>query len=192
MKKVFLPLLFTVTVPVALTTLARAETPSEWVKLARRVHGGSGSYLVVGIRIGLDARQRLHAGPRDLDVTYYDGPNTPCPCAADGLMLATGATPGQGSLRIALLKSQAGTFGVAVIKLKQTGQTLRYEIPATARALLDDWNRNRDGQGRYAAVMAAPQSTMFRVQSLTAKATGASKPQLPTVPNKSHFKETAP
>ena len=33
---------------------ARAETPEEWVRLLSRVHGGFGSFLPVGIRIGED------------------------------------------------------------------------------------------------------------------------------------------
>ena len=79
---------------------AYSETPDEWVALGRRVHGGFGSYVVIGIRIGLDAQKRLDAKPRELDVTYQDGANTPCACAVDGIMLATTATPGQNSLRV--------------------------------------------------------------------------------------------
>lgn len=150
---------------------ARAETPDEWITLARRVHGGFGSYLPLGIRIGRDASQQLKAKPRELDVTYYDGPNAPCPCVADGLMLATGATPGQGSLRIAPNKSGKGTFGVAVIKNKRTGRTLRYTIPATARASLDWWNKNRDERGRFDEVMKAPEAKLFQRQIAGTKAT---------------------
>ena len=40
---------------------ARAETPEQWVELLTRVHGGFGSFLPVGIRIGEDAMQRLNA-----------------------------------------------------------------------------------------------------------------------------------
>ena len=45
---------------------ARAETPEEWVKLGARVHGGFGSFIPVGIRIGEDAMKRLNAQPREL------------------------------------------------------------------------------------------------------------------------------
>ena len=51
---------------------ALANTPEEWVELGRQVHGGFGSYIALGIRIGLDARERLNAQPRELDVTYYN------------------------------------------------------------------------------------------------------------------------
>ena len=37
------------------TATVRAETPEEWVSILSRVHGGFGSFLPVGIRIGEDA-----------------------------------------------------------------------------------------------------------------------------------------
>jgi hypothetical protein len=49
----------------------RAETPAEWVKLLSRVHGGFGSFLPVGVRIGEDAMKRLDAKPRELTVLFY-------------------------------------------------------------------------------------------------------------------------
>jgi len=52
---------------------ARAETPDEWIKLLTRVHGGFGSFLPVGIRIGEDAMKRLDAKPRELSVVFYQG-----------------------------------------------------------------------------------------------------------------------
>ncbi len=75
---------------------ARAETPEEWVKLGARVHGGFGSFIPVGIRIGEDAMRRLNANPRELKVVFYQGEGTPCPCSADGVMLAVEREPGSG------------------------------------------------------------------------------------------------
>ena len=54
------------------TSAARAETPEEWVALGARVHGGYGAFIPLGIKIGLDAVDRLKAKPRELSVTYYD------------------------------------------------------------------------------------------------------------------------
>lgn len=53
----------------ALQQSRSTETPDQWVELGRRVHGGFGSYIALGIRIGLDAMQRLNVTPRTLDVT---------------------------------------------------------------------------------------------------------------------------
>ena len=56
---------------------ARAETPEEWIALGARVHGAFGSLIPVGIRIGLDALQRLNAKPREVTVVYYDSDKAP-------------------------------------------------------------------------------------------------------------------
>lgn len=141
-----------------------AETPDRWVELGRRVHGGFGSYIALGIRIGLDAMQRLDATPRTLDVTYYSGAIAPCPCVADGIMIATTSTPGQNLLRVATTASPEGTFGVAEIRDRTPGKMLRYTIPATARTQLDDWNQNTTGRQRYDAVMNASPETLFSVE----------------------------
>jgi len=141
-----------------------AETPDQWVELGRRVHGGFGSYIALGIRIGLDAMQRLNAMPRTLDVTYYSGAIAPCPCVADGIMIATTSTPGQNLLRVATTASPEGTFGIAEVRDRVTGKAIRYTIPATARTQLDAWNRDTTGRQRYDAVMNAAEETLFSVE----------------------------
>ena len=134
---------------------ARAETPEEWVKLGARVHGGFGSFIPVGIRIGEDAMKRLNAQPRELAVTFYQGEGTPCACSADGVMLAVGASPGQGTLQIAAEKSPPGTFAVVVIRPRKGGDGVRYTVPMPQMAKLGDINRTiPDPLARYHAVMA--------------------------------------
>ena len=81
-------------------SIAYAETKDEWIALGARIHGAFGPFIPVGIRIGLDAKEKLHADPRGLTVTDYNGTKPPCPCVADGVMIATQASPGQGSLQI--------------------------------------------------------------------------------------------
>jgi len=134
-----------------------AETPAEWVTLLTRVHGGFGSFLPVGIRIGEDAMKRLDAKPRELSVLFYQGEGTPCPCAADGVMLAVYASPGQGTLVIAPEKSPADTFAVVVIRPRKGGTGFKYIVPKTIMPKLDEINKTiQDPLGRYTAVMALP------------------------------------
>lgn len=45
----------------------RAETPEQWVTLGTRIHGFFGSFIPVGIRIGLDALKRLDAQPHRVE-----------------------------------------------------------------------------------------------------------------------------
>jgi formylmethanofuran dehydrogenase subunit E len=142
------------------------ETPDQWIELGRRVHGGFGSYIALGIRIGLDAMQRLNADPRTLDVSYYSGVIAPCPCVADGIMIATTSTPGQNLLRVTTTASPEGTFGVAEIRDRKTGKMLRYTIPATTRTQLDAWNQDATGRQRYDAVMNASKESLFSVEAI--------------------------
>jgi formylmethanofuran dehydrogenase subunit E len=136
---------------------AHAETPEEWVKLLSRVHGGFGSFLPVGLRIGEDAMKRLNAKPRELSVVFYQGEGTPCSCAADGVMLAVYASPGQGTLHIAPEKSPTGTFAMVVIRPRKGGEGLRYSVPMSFMPKLGQINSTiQDTLGRYNAVMALP------------------------------------
>ena len=139
------------------SSIARAETPEEWVKLLTRVHGGFGSFLPVGIRIGEDAIKRLDAKPRELSAVFYQGEGTPCPCAADGVMLAVGASPGQGTLQIAPEKSPTGTFAMVLIRPRKGGAGLRYIVPTSVMPKLVEINKTiQDPLQRYSAVMAIP------------------------------------
>jgi formylmethanofuran dehydrogenase subunit E len=134
---------------------ARTETPEEWISIGERIHGGFGALIPLGIKIGLDALERLDAKPREVTVTYFDGEKTPCPCVVDGIMIATAASPGQKTLRISAETAPAGLMGVAIIQHRVTGRTVQYEIPAASLSRLLEWNKAYDARGRYDAVMAA-------------------------------------
>jgi formylmethanofuran dehydrogenase subunit E len=147
---------------------AQAETPEDWIRLGARVHGGFGTYIALGIRIGLDAVQQLGAQPRELDVTVYDGVATPCPCIADGVMIATTASPGQGTLRVAQEKAPPEYMAVLVIRSRKDGRALRYSVPDALRSRLGEWNKANDPPGRWTAVMASPESQVFAREVLGA------------------------
>jgi formylmethanofuran dehydrogenase subunit E len=142
------------------------STAEEWVRLGERVHGGFGTFIALGIRIGEDAIKQLGAKPRELDVTYYDDVATPCPCVADGILIATYASPGQGTLRVAAEQAGPKLWGAAVIRHRKTGQTLRYTIPDALRPKLAEWNKANDPLGRYRVVMAEPEENVFRRETL--------------------------
>jgi formylmethanofuran dehydrogenase subunit E len=144
---------------------AHGETPEEWVKLLSRVHGGFGSFLPVGTQIGEDAMKRLDAKPRELSVLFYQGEGTPCPCAADGVMLAVGASPGQGTLQIAPEKAPPGAFAVVVIRPRKGGDGIRYTVPMSLMPKLVEINKTiQDPLARYAAVVALPD--LFSVETV--------------------------
>jgi hypothetical protein len=144
---------------------ARAETPEQWVALLTRVHGGFGSFLPVGIRIGEDAMKRLDAKPRELSVLFFQGEGVPCPCSIDGVMLAVGASPGQGSAQMAAERSPPGTFAVVTIRPRKGGDELKYTVPMSVMPKLGQINSTiQDPLGRYNAVMAI--DDLFTVETL--------------------------
>jgi formylmethanofuran dehydrogenase subunit E len=137
-----------------LSTAARSETREQWIELGARVHGAFGAFIPVGIRIGLDARERLKADPRGLAVVYTNGEKPPCPCIADGVMLATGASPGQGTLQITPDKAPPGTMAVIIIRNRKTGEGLKYTVADAWLPKILGWNKSEPA-GRYDAAMAA-------------------------------------
>jgi formylmethanofuran dehydrogenase subunit E len=141
---------------------ARAETPEEWVQLGTRVHGFFGGFIPAGIRIGLDAKDRLKAGPRELSIIYYQGEKAPCPCVVDGVMLAVQASPGQGTVQIAAEKAPPGLMAVIVIRHRKTGETARYTISDEWLPKMLAWNKEEPLK-RYEAAMAA--DGLFVVES---------------------------
>jgi formylmethanofuran dehydrogenase subunit E len=156
-------LLVVIALAVALPQAASAQSAEEWAALGARVHGGYGAFIPMGIRIGLDAAERLKAGPRELSVTYYSGEKAPCPCIADGIMIATTASPGQGTLRVAAEPSPHGTMGVAMIAHRRTGETIRYTIPGATMPKLQEINKTiQDPVARHHEVMKA--ADLFAVE----------------------------
>ena len=166
MGKIKLHLLIVVFAACCVASGARAETPEEWVKLGARVHGAFGSFIPVGIRIGLDALKRLNAEPRGVTVIYFSGPKAPCPCPADGIAIATMASAGQGTLHVSPDKAPESALGVAEIRSKATGAGVRYTIAASWIPKLIAMNKDYDPLGRYNAVMNA--ADLFEVEPLPA------------------------
>jgi hypothetical protein len=141
---------------------SNAETPDEWVALGARVHGAFGAFIPVGIKIGLDAVNRLNAKPRELTVLYYDSDSSPCACFADGIAIATYASVGQRTLTISPEKAPAGDAAVVVIRPRQGGPGFKYTIPIAALTKLGPMNKELDPRGRFDAVMTT--NGLFDVQ----------------------------
>jgi formylmethanofuran dehydrogenase subunit E len=157
--KIFLTVILMVTASLS----ARAETPEEWVQLGTRLHGFFGGFIPVGIRIGLDAKARLKADLRGLSIIYYQGEKAPCPCVVDGVMLATQASPGQGTVQIAPEKAPIGLMAVIIIRNRKTGEGLRYAITDEWLPRMLAWNKEEPLQ-RFNAAMTA--ESLFSIEPI--------------------------
>jgi formylmethanofuran dehydrogenase subunit E len=144
-------LVATLSAPISL----HGETPDEWIALGARVHSGFGSFIPVGIRIGLNALASLNAKPREVTVVYYDSDKAPCACIADGVAIATAASVGQRTLQIAAGNAPEGALAVIIVRHKRTGEAIRYTVAESWLPKLAEWNQTLDAQGRFHQVMNA-------------------------------------
>jgi len=133
---------------------ALSETREQWIELGARIHGAFGAFIPVGIRIGLDAREKLKADPRGLSITFYSGEKPPCPCVADGVMIATQASPGQGTLQISPERAPPGLMALIIIRNRKTGEGLKHAISDEWLPTILGWNKS-DPPARFDAAMAA-------------------------------------
>ncbi len=81
----------------------RRHGASEWraAVLTNELHGHLGIYALVGVKMGLRAREYFNIGVDDMEVTSRAGLWPPVSCMNDGLQVGTGGTVGHGLIRVA-------------------------------------------------------------------------------------------
>lgn len=140
---------------------AASVSAQDWVAWGEVVHGGFGSHIALGIRIGQDALKRLDAKRRDVEVIVTEGAKAPCACVADGITVATAASAGQRSLTV-LPKSADDSFMALVeVRKKKSEKAIVYRVPASAQAPLGNMNIGKSPAERFALVMAAPEALLY-------------------------------
>ena len=74
----------------------------EWrcALLASELHGHVGIYSLLGVKMGLHARELLNAEAGELYVVSYAGSTPPVSCFNDGLQVSTEATIGHGLIEV--------------------------------------------------------------------------------------------
>src|SRR5262249_36090575 len=110
---------------ILLSLPTQAETPTEWIALGTRAYGGFGAFIPIGIRIGLDAKERIQAEPRRLTVTYYTGEKAPCPCIESVIALP---------LQNAQLENLEGTTMSTACSNLPAGSCAPWQLPLDRRA----------------------------------------------------------
>jgi hypothetical protein len=136
------------------------ENRDYWIERGAQVHGGFGSLIALGIRIGDDAMKQLLAERRELDVTYFNGGKAPCPCVVDGIGVVTMASLGQGTLRLSPQPADDGLFGRIVVRHRKTGVAVEYTIPDSVAPLMQSANTHAPDK-RWDIVMDAVENTLF-------------------------------
>ncbi len=74
----------------------------EWVSgvIANELHRHLGVFAVIGVKMGIRAREYFNTGVDEFSVTSSAGSMPPLSCMNDGLQVSTGATPGHGLLTV--------------------------------------------------------------------------------------------
>jgi len=69
--------------------------------LANELHGHLGIYAIIGVKMGLRAREFFNIGIDDIMIVTYAGRKPPLSCMNDGLQVSTGGTLGHGLIFLA-------------------------------------------------------------------------------------------
>ncbi|HPF01883.1 MAG TPA: nucleoside hydrolase [Bacteroidales bacterium] len=74
----------------------------EWFSgvIASEIHRHLGVFEIIGVKMGVRAREYFNTGVDEFMIVSYAGSTPPLSCMNDGLQVATGATPGHGLLTV--------------------------------------------------------------------------------------------
>lgn len=78
----------------------------EWTSgvIANELHRHLGVYAIIGVKMGIRAREYFCTGVDEMQVTTHAGSTPPLSCMNDGIQVSTGATPGHGLLTVSTEK----------------------------------------------------------------------------------------
>ena len=74
----------------------------EWTSgvFTNELHRHLGVYAIIGVKMGIRAREYFNTGVDEFNVISFAGSTPPLSCMNDGLQVSTGATPGHGLLTV--------------------------------------------------------------------------------------------
>jgi len=106
----------------------------EWraAVLTNELHGHLGTYSLVGVKMGIYARERLGAALDEVEVLSFAGDSPPLSCMNDGLQVSTGATVGRGTIRV---NREGGTLPEA--EFVRGGDRLRLRLKEAVRLRIE-------------------------------------------------------
>jgi pyrimidine-specific ribonucleoside hydrolase len=116
-----------------------ANGPDEWFAqlLLNELHEHLGAYSIIGVKMGLRAAELLNAPPHVVTIVSSAPATQPVSCLNDGLLVATGSTPGRG-----LFSHVPGPPGTVAAAFSYNGRSvslrLKDEYRTRIRAAIQD------------------------------------------------------
>jgi len=97
------PSLYAADVAPVMKNIISRHGRSEWRAgvLTNELHGHLGIYAIIGVKMGIRAREYFNIGVDDIFVVTYAGLQPPVSCMNDGLQVSTGGTLGHGLISVA-------------------------------------------------------------------------------------------
>jgi pyrimidine-specific ribonucleoside hydrolase len=113
----------------------------EWSSgvLANELHRHLGVFAIIGVKMGIRAREYFDTGVDEFRTTSYAGSVPPLSCFNDGLQVSTGSTPGHGLLTI-INDSSASPSAEFTYMDRKIRLTLKPEITEKITAELKEIN----------------------------------------------------
>jgi inosine-uridine nucleoside N-ribohydrolase len=101
----------------------------EWFAqlLLNELHEHLGAYSIIGVKMGLRAAEILNAPPHSMEVRSAAPEGPPVSCLNDGLLMATGSTPGRGLF-------QHNPEGAVRASFQYNGRTVQLELREAHRS----------------------------------------------------------
>jgi pyrimidine-specific ribonucleoside hydrolase len=96
------PALFAPDIRPYIPEIIKRHGRSEWraAVLTNELHGHLGIYAVIGVKMGIRAREYFNVGDDDLAVLSFAGRKPPLSCLNDGLQVGAGGTLGHGLITV--------------------------------------------------------------------------------------------
>lgn len=84
------------------TEIIEKHGEDEWISgvLANELHRHLGVFAIIGVKMGIRAREYFNIGVDEFSVTTYAGSIPPLSCMNDGIQVSTGATVGHGLIAV--------------------------------------------------------------------------------------------
>ncbi|MFZ2286304.1 MAG: nucleoside hydrolase [Bacteroidales bacterium] len=97
----------------------------EWSSgvIANELHRHLGVFAIIGVKMGIRAREYFSTGVDEMMVTTHAGSSPPLSCMNDGIQVSTGATPGHGLLTVSNEKPP-----YAAADFTHKGKTIRISL----------------------------------------------------------------
>jgi len=86
----------------SVTEIIKRYGIDEWTSgvIANELHRHLGVFAIVGVKMGIRAREFFNTGVDEFSAVSFAGSTPPLSCMNDGIQVSTGATPGHGLLTI--------------------------------------------------------------------------------------------